>query len=243
MFVNKQRKINQLKEEIHSISFYRPNELDKTLDYFLGKDSNSKDAYKFEVLIYLQKIICNSIQYGDFAYASLSRPHSAPKGFDSNCFRPRNSKDYKNIDLYDNPVFISGLKNPIIACPWNNQRIVDNIRYIGKGNNNKFDSKNSNIDNVYIYPLGIVLVNNGNHSQLSAVLKNEFDQVKINRIYDISLALKNSDSEFSNFYGYSRINNRVVRDKWISLMKIGSILGNNKFFPPEILNNLREEQR
>ena len=75
------------------------------------------------------------------------------------------------------------------------------------------------------------------------MLKNEFDQVKINRIYDISLALKNSDSEFSNFYGYSRINNRVVRDKWISLMKIGSILGNNKFFPPEILNNLREEQR
>lgn len=241
MFGNKQRKINQLKEEIHSISFYRPNELDKTLDYFLGKDSNSKDADQFEVLIYLQKIICNSIQYSDFAYASLSRPHSAPEGFDSNCFRPKNSEDYKNIDLHNDPIFISSLKNPIITCPWNNERIVDNIHYIGKENNNKFDSNNSNIDNLYIYPLGIVLVNNGNHSQLSAMLKNEFDQVKINRIYDISLALKNSDNEFSNFYGYDRIKNRVVRDKWISLMKIGSRLGNNNFFPPEILNSLRKE--
>lgn len=240
MFSNKKRKIEQLEAELHTLSFYKPNELDSTLDYFLGKDNNCKERYQFDTLLYLQKIICNSIQYSDFAYAALSRPHSAPEGFDSSSFRPRNQNDLKRVDIYDHPIFINGVQNPIVTCPWHNERIVDNIRFIGKENNNKFNSDDTNIDNTYIYPLGIVLVNSGNHSQLSAILKNEINQVKINRIYDISLALKKSDNDFSNFYGYSRIQNKVLKDKWISLMKIGSRLNGNKFFPIEVLNSLEK---
>ncbi|WP_420827766.1 hypothetical protein [Limosilactobacillus antri] len=35
--------------------------------------------------------------------------------------------------------------------PWNNKRIIDNLRGIGNDANNPFDTTNPNADNLYIF--------------------------------------------------------------------------------------------
>lgn len=215
-------------------------ELWKLINYLTNqKDSGDHLIDKFHTLMYLQKIICNSITYNDYGYKTIYEPNSAPK-LRLTDFLPRNNI-YKNIDMHNNPIIIDSKDVAFITMPWSNKGIIDDIRGIGKDANNPFNAKDPHIDNLYIYPLGIVLVSSsGNHSQFVGLLKCEISKLKVNEIYDISEELiKDSDGQFTNFLGSSEKN--TLLEKWQSLMEIGKHLLKYNELPHQIVNCMEKE--
>lgn len=215
-------------------------ELRKSINYLIDQKDNSDHLVdKFHTLMYLQKTICNSIIYNDYGYKTIDAPNSAPV-LGLSYFQPRNN-NYRNIDMYTNPIFIDFEDVAFITMPWNNNRIIDNLRGIENDADNPFDATNSNIINLYIYPLGIVLVSSGNHSQLSGLLKSELNQIKVNGIYDISEELlKDKDGQFVNFFGLAKENTLI--EKWQALMEIGKYLLKYNEFPSQIVDCIEEER-
>lgn len=214
--------------------------LRESISYLMNqKDGGNHLIDKFHTLMYLQKIICNSITYNDYGYKTIYEPLSAPK-LDLKHFLPRNG-NYHCFNLDDDPIYLSSTDTAFITMPWNNQRIIDNIRSIGNDAINPFDVTVSNIDNVYIYPLGIVLVaSSGNHSQFVGLLKDELSKIKVNRICDISEELiKDNGNQFTNFYGAFEGNDLI--EKWQSLMKIGKYLLKYNKFPPLLLKHIKNK--
>lgn len=213
--------------------------LRKSINYLTNqKDSGDHLIDKFHTLMYLQKIICNSITYSDYGYKTISQPNSAP-GLKLSDFLPTNDV-YTNIDMHDNPILINSEDVAFITMPWSNERIIDNLRGIGDDAGNRFTNTNSNIDNLYIYPLGIVLVSSGNHSQLSGLIKCELNQIKVNGIYDISEELlEDRNGQFVNFLGSSEEN--TLLEKWQSLMEIGKYLLKYNEFPSQIDDCIKKE--
>lgn len=61
----------------------------------------------------------------------------------------------------------------VLMCAWNEGRFTNALSNIGTDVKNpfKFDKNNHFVS--YIYPLGITIVDNGNHSLLTGVLKSE----------------------------------------------------------------------
>lgn len=215
-------------------------ELRKSIKYLIDQKDNSDHLVdKFHTLMYLQKTICNSIIYNDYGYKTIYAPNSAPV-LRLSYFLPRDNS-CRNIDMYTNPIFISSEDVAFITMPWNNNRIIDNLRGIGNDADNPFDATNSNIANLYIYPLGIVLVSSGNHSQLSGLLKSELNQIKVNGIYDISEELlKDKDGQFVNFFGSAKENTLI--EKWQALMEIGKYLLKYNEFPSQIVDCIEKER-
>lgn len=214
--------------------------LQDSIHHLMASGSNGSNIVdKAQILMYLQKTICNSIVYSDYVYKVLRNPHSAPH-FGLSDFLPRND-NYRYFDLENDPIYLNSNDVAFITLPWNNRKIIDGIRAIGSDVGNPFDTTNSNIDNVYIYPLGIVLVaSSGNHSQFIGLLKGELSKIKVNRIYDISEELvKDNDNQFTNFYGASEGN--ALIGKWQSLMEIGKYLLKHNEFPPSMLEHMKNE--
>lgn len=214
--------------------------LDESIHYLLNtNNSNIPSVDKFHTLMYLQKIICNSIVYGEFGYKALLTPHFVPQ-LELSDFLPRNS-NYRRFDLDDDPIYLNSNDAAFIALPWNNERIINDIRVIGNDANNLFDARNPNINNVYIYPLGIILVGaSGNHSQFIGLLKSELTKLKVNSIYDISEELiKSNDGQFTNFFGSSEEN--TLMKKWLSTMEIGKNLLKYNNFPSNIVSHMRDK--
>lgn len=165
--------------------------LKETLTYIkkpTRMDTNDKE--KATALVYLQKTICNAITFGDYAYKTVRRPHSSMSP--TLWFLPREYSseqkyDYKRMDA---PVYLEANKTPFIIYPWNNERIIDNFETIGNDVNNPFRVDDNNIQNIYVYPLNIVMCINGNHSQYSALIKGELQQVKVDAVYNIKKVLR-----------------------------------------------------
>lgn len=86
-------------------------------------------------------------------------------------------------------------ETPIISCIWNYTRMFDSLEYIGKCNKNPFDgdAHSGNINACLISPLGLVIVDNGNHSVNSAIVHNE-GEIIANVTVDISPVLENTNS-------------------------------------------------
>ena len=82
-------------------------------------------------------------------------------------------------------------ETPIISCIWNYTRMFDSLEYIGKCNKNPFDgdAHSGNINACLINPLGLVIVDNGNHSVNSAIVHNE-GEIIANVTVDISPVLE-----------------------------------------------------
>lgn len=106
----------------------------------------------------------------------------------SKCYyNDRNYKDYisniKHSFLIDLPFeyykecnkSIDITKTPIISCVWNDIRIKENLKKINKYVGNSFDGKSHalNVIGIYIKPLDLVIITNGNHSVNSAIVHNE----------------------------------------------------------------------
>ena len=244
MFGNKTKKIHELENKLKDMSF-KKGDLDQTLHYLLNGNiySQSSSVTVYQALMYIQKIICNSIIYGDYAYTVLRNPNTAPN-LELGTFLPVSDNHNFVVKDLSKSIYLPSSRTPFLTFPWSNERIIDNIFTIGKDATNRFQTANLNIENVYLYPLGVVLVNNGNHSQLIGILKNEMETVKVNKLYDISKPLEESnDSQFSNFYGFPKVKDmNSIKDKWLALMTVGKYLVSDSNllaqFPQEILNEI-----
>lgn len=71
------------------------------------------------------------------------------------------------------PIKININELPILLNPWNGERIIDNLMRIGEKNIFDCVKYSLNIENHYLYPMNIVVCSGGNHSQLSAKIKNQ----------------------------------------------------------------------
>ena len=109
-----------------------------------GKENVNVSSY--QLLIYLQKVICNSISYNDYVYRILQSPQTAPR-VELADFLPTNS-NYTYINL-EKPIYINAKDNPRLTLPWHHNRVVNNILTIGEDAGNPIDTYDINIDNMY----------------------------------------------------------------------------------------------
>ncbi|MYL35422.1 hypothetical protein GLW08_21305 [Pontibacillus yanchengensis] len=75
----------------------------------------------------------------------------------------------------------------IFPLTWNGKRMLDNLLKIGKRVDHpwSFDKLNHNI--LYIKPINIGVVENGNHSMAVNIINNESSDVRVDEILDLSI--------------------------------------------------------
>lgn len=127
-------------------------------------------------------------------------------------YNDRNYSNYTNYILYslvlDLPMeelpkcscTVKVTETPIISCIWKCESIFCNLRTIGICNNHPFDgiANSINITSYLINPLGLVIVNSGNHSVNSAIVHNE-GEIKPNNTIDISPVLEKYRFDGENY--------------------------------------------
>lgn len=106
--------------------------------------------------------------------------------------------DKVEIKKLDNPISVSNATAPVLTELWEARRIIDSINNIGKDveipktlrgiknkTTNEFEYHSTNHMASYIYPLGITLVWNGNHSIYAGMVKGE-GTFKATQVSDVS---------------------------------------------------------
>lgn len=109
---------------------------------------------------------------------------------------PDDEKCYKNVSLINRqPIQVPINELPILLDPWDENRILNNLIEI-----DEFDGvKHSrNIQNHYLHPMGIVVCNGGNHSQLSGRYKNK-GTTTIRQIKDFTLLYEKVKFDGDNY--------------------------------------------
>ena len=79
----------------------------------------------------------------------------------------------KSFELGESNINIDLSKDAILVCAWNKERFVNALLNIGQNVGNLFEYDKINHMATYIYPIGLTIVYNGNHSTLSGILKGE----------------------------------------------------------------------
>lgn len=156
-------------------------------------------------------------------------------------------------DSYENNVYmpkellISNARSPIITTIWNSERIIDNIKSIGDGiiidtyitRENSFIEDSTNHRAIYLYPMGVTYVYNGNHSIFSGMNKGE-GHFHVEKIIDMSELY----SKY-HFDGKYLINKETNEREEIFfeigvLIEIGRLLINHpEVFPVEVRKHLQ----
>lgn len=222
----------------------RKNELSKSIRYLLnGSNTGIQPMERPKSLIKILQIICASLNY-QMAYQTLRAPHSTMNV--TGWYYPKYHYDvekYKTIELIENPIYIKPNETAIIVQPWNNERIVDNLIHIGGDSGNDLDESNVNIMNAYIYPLGIVMCENGNHSQFSGILQNNMKEIKITSIVNISESLNTvtiDEEEKLKSEAYFDFEDSEYTEEIKDIFRVGLYL--RKFpevYPDEIMKKLK----
>ncbi len=108
---------------------------------------------------------------------------------------PNDVKHYNNVQLLNRKPIETPIDTfPILLNPWNEYRILYN--FITINDKNEFDgiTYSGNIDNHYLHPMGIVVCNRGNHSQLSGRYRNR------------GITVIKEIKDFSSLYGKVKFN-------------------------------------
>lgn len=84
-------------------------------------------------------------------------------------------------------------RTPVVPCLWKNnygglfsmigKNIEGDLNFIDGTREDRRFKASSNHLNSYIYPVGVTLINNGNHSQFTAMIKGE-RKTKFYQFYD-----------------------------------------------------------
>lgn len=127
---------------------------------------------------------------------------------------------------------ISLKDNLVIPCAWERSRFVNCLSDIGSDENNDFKYIYTEHESVLILPLGITIVEQGNHSILSGVLKRE-GIIYPSQIYDLTPFYK--QQTFSGYSYKNQSNQKIRKVKYFELgvlFEIGRILAehNINFF-------------
>lgn len=120
------------------------------------------------------------------------------------------------------------IRDAILVCAWNKQRFVDALLNIGQNVGNSFEYDKTNHMATYIFPIGLTIVYNGNHSSLSGILKGE-GTIQANQTYD--LVPTYDYMYFDGIYFRNKINDeklyKVERFEIGALYEIGRLLAEN----------------
>ncbi len=98
-----------------------------------------------------------------------------------------NSRILRNTESFDlgkSNINIDLSKDAILVCTWNKKRFVNALLTIGENVGNSFRFDKINHMAIYIYPIGVTVVYNGNHSIMSGILKGE-GTIQANQTYDL----------------------------------------------------------
>lgn len=119
-------------------------------------------------------------------------------------------------EFHESSIKFNVEETPIISCIWNYTRMFDSLEYIGKCNKNPFDgdAHSGNINACLINPLGLVIVDNGNHSVNSAIVHNE-GEIIANVTVDISPVLekyKFNGKDYVDIITNEKINNNFLKN-------------------------------
>ena len=118
----------------------------------------------------------------------------------------------KSFELGESNINIDLSKDAILVCAWNKERFVNAINHMA----------------TYIYPIGLTIVYNGNHSTLSGILKGE-GTIQANQTYD--LVPTYDYMYFDGIYFRNKMNDeklyKVARFEIGALYEIGRILAEN----------------
>lgn len=232
---------------------HKKDELERILMYAKNILSKSKNRRKYEhaeiepIFSYI-KIFTDYIQTKKTMYI-LGNTDSLP--LENNEVYNFNVAYHNNIDKLvpynhrepiklEKPLLVRNGKEPIITEIWNSARIADCISNIGKGiynkeqEDNSFESEELNHYGTYIYPMGIISVDMGNHSINAGMIKSE-GNFYIDKVIDISSIYENSF-----FNGMSIENQKYNFEDYVFfelgvLFEIGRLLMSDKsLFPKEI---------
>ena len=143
--------------------------------------------------------------------------------------------------------------HPILLRPWNSLRILQNIIDINQDNVLSTEDEKwlHNLKNYYYFPLGLIVCNGGNHSQLSAILEGDGESA-IEMILDMRALYEEVVFDGNDFI--SKRDNRVIpvtnSEKEIVLntknllgvyFEIGRLLqGHLEYFPTYITKYLKK---
>ncbi len=75
----------------------------------------------------------------------------------------------KSFELGESNINIDLSKDAILVCAWNKERFVNALLNIGQNVGNLFEYDKINHMTTYIYPIGLTIVYNGNHSTLHSL--------------------------------------------------------------------------
>lgn len=92
--------------------------------------------------------------------------------------------NFESFELGKSNININLSKDAVLVFAWNQDRFVKNLITIGENVGNKFEYQENNHMATYIYPLGLTIVDNGNHSTLSGILKGE-GVIQVTQTYDL----------------------------------------------------------
>lgn len=98
-----------------------------------------------------------------------------------------NSRVLKNAECFElgkSNINIDLSKDAILVCAWNKRRFIDALLKIGGNVNNSFEFDKINHMATYIYPIGVTVVYNGNHSIITGILKSE-GMIQANETYNL----------------------------------------------------------
>lgn len=121
---------------------------------------------------------------------------------------------FENYQTYKVKVDIS--RTPIISCIWNHSRMIDSLMHIGVCTKNPFDGVThaGNIHATLFKPLGLVIVEGGNHSVNSAIVHNE-GEIIVDTVVDITPVLEKyyfNGKEYIDITTNIRINDKFLKN-------------------------------
>lgn len=170
-----------------------------------------------------------------FNYTNNYFPHLR---FNGTSFEVRNEEDLKNLLYGIEQRFYTTVATyekrcasavyAVLVCAWSEERFINALLKIGKNVGNKFEYKKINHMATYIYPLGLAIVYNGNHSILSGILKGE-GVIQANQTYDLEPTY--DYMYFDGVYFRNKDNDEVIykvrRFEIGILYEIGRLLAEN----------------
>ena len=187
----------------------------------LTKPQAIKDFYENEELIAITKELADTLRRNktiDWQKRESARAK----------MRSDKLNNSKSFELGESNINIDLSKDAILVCAWNKERFVNALLNIGQNVGNLFEYDKINHMATYIYPIGLTIVYNGNHSTLSGILKGE-GTIQANQTYD--LVPTYDYMYFDGIYFRNKMNDeklyKVARFEIGALYEIGRILAEN----------------
>ena len=185
---------NIIRDQFHATENHNSEEYKTRFhNYVNSVEYNNREYDKVESSKYLLSIIIEHLNFSEAIKSIESTNHNLDNSFieliyhsiennlslkHSSIITDRVHEDdkvfYKGEEIHpEGPLKVKINELPILVNPWNGDRVLDNMFTINSDNIFDGASYSWNIQNIYLYPMDIVVCQGGNHSQFAARIKNQ----------------------------------------------------------------------